>query len=621
METLFLYLVKSSLLLALSMALFLPLMINETFHRFNRFLILVIAVLSLLLPMVNIGMDTPFSKVGVAIENMFGIGTAVADVTEIAMDTHLPLKTNNTVQLAVVHEISVFDTLTPLDYFTIIYFAVAITLLLRLLYMYICVIYIMKKCKREINTPYELCNAVLLIHNGKEKPFSWFWWIVCSKADLSDGGREIIAHEMAHVRKMHSFDILFIDSLIILQWFNPMAWIMKSVLKDIHEYEADEAVIADGTDVKHYQLLIIKKAVGARLYSIANSFNHSLTKKRITMMCKKKSSSWRCAKALYIVPVAAIVACSFSSEEGVDNSGNKVNEIVVNANKASAKKMNEGNTPAQEEQTYMVVEEQPEYPGGMNELMKYLQKSIKYPEDSRKNGSQGRAFVRFIVEKDGSVTNAEIMKSSGDTSLDAEAVRVVESMPKWKPGKQGGEVVRVRFVLPVAFILQNNIDEEMKERAVLSITDVNNTTGDVRVTEYVGGLKVSYDKKVQDSKKTMVGLDEKVAKAEYPGGWKELVRFLNNITCYPKEAQTVGLQGDVFVEFDVNENGVVNNVRALKASLFSNDSIKKLNSQHARMLSDEAVRVVSAMPRWVVNNPDNLPVVPISCSLPIRFRK
>ena len=107
-----------------------------------------------------------------------------------------------------------------------------------------------------------------------------------------------------------------------------------------------------------------------------------------------------------------------------------------------------------EEQVFQVVEEQPEFVGGMEKLMEYLQDNINYPRISQENGSQGRSFIRFVVNSDGSIQDVEVVKSSGDIYLDKEAVRVVEAMPKWKPGRQSGKPVRVYFTLPVNFRLQ-----------------------------------------------------------------------------------------------------------------------------------------------------------------------
>ena len=131
-------------------------------------------------------------------------------------------------------------------------------------------------------------GIILFVHKEKVAPFSWMKMIAVSEEDLKENGKAILTHERAHIHKRHSWDLLLAEGCIFVQWFNPAAWLLKQELQTIHEYEADEWVIENGIDAKTYQLLIIKKAVCARLYSIANSFNHSSLKKRITMMIKKK---------------------------------------------------------------------------------------------------------------------------------------------------------------------------------------------------------------------------------------------------------------------------------------------------------------------------------------------
>ena len=126
----------------------------------------------------------------------------------------------------------------------------------------------------------------LIVTDENISPFSWMNHIVISRTDLEENGREILCHEMAHITNHHSIDLVLADICILLQWFNPASWLIKSELQNVHEFEADETVIRNGIDAKNYQLLLIKKAVGSRLYSIANSFNHSKLKKRITMMMK-----------------------------------------------------------------------------------------------------------------------------------------------------------------------------------------------------------------------------------------------------------------------------------------------------------------------------------------------
>ena len=196
---------------------------------------------------------------------------------------------------------------------------------------------------------YSLSRLLLLIKSGKRErleggvrlivlerevaPFSWMRYIVISRKDLEEDGREILIHEMAHIQNRHSIDLLVADICIFFQWFNPGIWLLKQELQNIHEYEADETVINEGIDAKDYQLLLIKKAVGTRLYSMANSFNHSKLKKRITMMLKEKSNPWARLKYLYVLPLAAIAVTAFArpeiSEKADEISAVKVNDLAA----------------------------------------------------------------------------------------------------------------------------------------------------------------------------------------------------------------------------------------------------------------------------------------------------
>ena len=171
-----------------------------------------------------------------------------------------------------------------------------------------------------------------MVHNQEIAPFSWMKYIVISRKDLEENGREILIHEMAHIHHRHSVDLLVADICIFFQWFNPSAWLLKQELQNVHEYEADETVINEGVNAKEYQLLLIKKAVGTRLYSMANSFNHSKLKKRITMMLKEKSNPWARLKYLYVLPLAAIAVTAFArpeiSEKVEEISAVKVNDLA-----------------------------------------------------------------------------------------------------------------------------------------------------------------------------------------------------------------------------------------------------------------------------------------------------
>ena len=159
----------------------------------------------------------------------------------------------------------------------------------------------------------KLENGFVLVRLPQETTsFSWWRYIVISEADYAGCGREIITHETAHLRLHHSWDLLATDVAGCLQWFNPAMWLLRSELRAIHEYEADEAVLNSGADARQYQLLLIKKAAGGRWYSVANSFNHSKLKNRITMMLQKRSSRWAGAKALFVVPLAGLALGAFA---------------------------------------------------------------------------------------------------------------------------------------------------------------------------------------------------------------------------------------------------------------------------------------------------------------------
>ena len=192
------------------------------------------------------------------------------------------------------------------------------------------------------------------------------------------------------------------------------------------------------------------------------------------MMCKKKSNKWRCTKALYILPAAAIAALLFSQPESVNAveqpSDGKVTEFVANnqtetpatapsestANRRKVAAVGEvkHTQPSDTTQVYQVVEQMPEFPGGSNGLMAYLRNSIIYPQEARDANIQGKCFVTFVVDSNGKIKDARVQKSSGNEALDKESVHVVESMPRWTPGKQNGKNVAVQYTLPIMFRLQ-----------------------------------------------------------------------------------------------------------------------------------------------------------------------
>ena len=616
------YIIKSSLLLAMLVSLFMLFMSRETFHKLNRHLLLFIIVVSLALPFANLGVSTPLQGVFDAIENGFAKTDDSLPVADFPLADEQPVMTT-------LSSVATFDTVPMVDVAPVqieergsaqqlwqivlltIYGLGVVLLVIRQLVMYIQVSRLIMRSSKVSAEQYGLCGVRLRLHSGEEKPFSWFGWVVVSCKDMDEGAREILTHEAAHVRAGHSWDILLADAVIIMQWFNPLAWIMKNTLKDIHEFEADEAVISSGVNAKQYQLLIIKKAVGARLYSIANSFNHSLTKKRITMMCKEKSSKWSRAKALYILPVAAVAALSFSTVENANaEPDGKVNEFVADGtisgveNNAQVVEVDYihdvAQAPANDdpEKVFQVVEVQPEFPGGQQEMTKYLQSNLKYPEAAKAAGAEGKAFVQFVVKADGSISDVQIMRSTGNESLDAEALRVVKAMPKWRPAMNKGKAVNVKFVLPIVYKLPKEangngvyMSEDNKEKLLVvsggaiydgDINDIDPLTIEsIEIVKFPDLTPELQEKLKQTGKEAVMYINFKKEKSasvagneavftvcekmpEFPGGQQELMKYLSTKTKYPKEARDAEVMGKVFVRFLVQKDGTIAEASVLK---------------------------------------------------------
>ena len=544
----FVYILKASVCLVGFYLFYRLLLSRETFHRFNRIALLGVLVLSGLVPFAEGTMQwfSGFNQPLLEFEEMMLMADFEPEVVvEEAVEAPFPWRA----------------------LLLVFYLAGVVFFLLRHLWSLGRMVRLVNRCRKE-----QLDNGItLFVHdNNKVAPFSWMKIIVIAEEDLKENKDAILKHECAHIKYGHSWDLLLAELCVILQWFNPAAWLMKQELQNIHEYEADEWVIQNGIDAKRYQLLIIKKAVGARLYSIANSFNHSSLKKRITMMIKKKSNPWARMKYLYVLPLAAIAVAAFARPE-VSNELNEISSVKVN-DLASIMKTDEvksvensseekfklsgkvmsvaGKKPVvgasvlvrgttygtlsdangkfelqvkkgdvlvvsyiglqtqslpvetqanlvvwmkddvqsmeemvvvgmapkeeaasasqivpnakpvvQDGEIFTVVEEMPQFPGGMGEAMKFLAKNIKYPAVALQNKIEGRVIVQFVVKENGKVADLKVVRGV-TPELDAEALRVVGLMPDWIPGKQRGKAVAVKYTMPITFRLSSPAPKE-----------------------------------------------------------------------------------------------------------------------------------------------------------------
>lgn len=578
------YMLKTALCLSVFYLFYRFWLSKETFHRFNRMVLIGLILVAFVIPSLKVSQNFHLPQ----IEQVFERLNIPEEETEQEHDLQkMEQVTTTTLHTQLEKERSDCTILT-LGNLGFLYLGGALLLLLRYIFSIACIYRLIrnseKKCwKGKIR---------LVVHQQNVAPFSWRHYIVLSRQDLEEYGEEIIAHEYAHIMHKHFRDLLLAEICLLFQWFNPAMWLFRKELKTVHEFEADESVLKAGIDAKKYQLLLIQKTVGTRLYSMVNSFDHSSLKKRITMMLKKKSNPWARLKYLYVLPLAAIAVAAFArpeiSSELDEISAVKVNDLTAimkteevkspekhpakeikvqgqvlekstNAPVVGASVIIKGTTSgtitdldgnfvismpvgatlsvsyinmktkeltitekliekikslkvylegeittktqevvvvgygggeeaSDEVPVFQVVEEMPEFPGGMGECLKFLGKNIKYPVEAQKAGVQGKVIVQFVVEKDGNIANPKVVRSI-DPDLDGEAIRVISIMPKWKPGMQKGQPVRVKYTVPVTFRLDGKDIKSNEARHLELKTDTVFQENPLRIGKETFSLK------------------------------------------------------------------------------------------------------------------------------------
>ena len=475
MNEMLLYTIKSAFVLAILYVPYTLLLREEDFFRFNRITLLGILVLSMILPLCNIS--------SLSLDNQPIVHTAQQQMIEIGIPV-----------MQVVDETGE----EPHEHGSMSWFQTASLIYLLGVLAVLCLRLIQfAKMGMEIRggTLWRAHDdgAYIHCHANPVASYSWFGNIVISKEDYDRHGREIVMHEKGHIRCLHSLDILLLTFVEMLQWWNPLVYMLGVSLRDVHEYEADDYVLHQGVSLRDYQNLLIRKAVGASSYTFANNFNHSLTKKRITMMCKKKSNPWMRSKVLYAVPMVAIALSAFATpafvnpiekdmESGGTSSlteGKVTNNFPIGQTDQQKKK---GTAKMKGDKVLDTCDKLPEFEGGQEQLMKLLQANVRYPETAQSMGVQGRIVVKFIVEKDGSVSDVKVCKKDITPSLEGatviaygedkpkpteeelrkatkaleeETIRVARlTSGKWTPGEQDGQKVRVKYIFPISFRLQ-----------------------------------------------------------------------------------------------------------------------------------------------------------------------
>ena len=421
-----LYLLQVNVGLILFYALYKLVCTRDTFFRSRRFILIVSLVLPFILPFIDVR-EWLESRDRMIMLTHFDYS---AVLPEIVVGSEAAETGNRVFVLS--------------EWIGYLYLAGVVVLLVRLVVQAFSLYrLIVRMPEKEINGVRVKCL------NAPSGPFSFFRWIFMNPAAVKeDEISEILTHEMAHVKQHHSVDVLLAEMVSICCWMNPFAWLLKREVRLNLEFLADRKVMEAGFATKSYQYHLLGLAYNHK-YGLSNNFNFSHLKQRIIMMNKKKSNGAGHIKyALFVLPAfALLVAGNISCSQGASEKQDAKEETVAPDSVAAP------TDGVAKDEVFMVAEQMPEFPGGMKELLKFLQNNLKYPENAMKNNVQGRVIVQFVVEKDGTLTEFKVARSV-DPDLDAEALRVLQIMPKWKPGMQRGKIVRVKFTVPVSFKLQ-----------------------------------------------------------------------------------------------------------------------------------------------------------------------
>ena len=539
-----------------------------------------------------------------------------------------------------------------------------------------------------IRSPKRKMNGCTAVFTGREQgSFSFFRYAFFPNENVDP---DIVRHELSHIEHRHSWDILFAEVMMILQWFNPFIYLYKKELQSLHEYQADRDVVATGVDKKNYMMLILQQCTAVDFSGMSNNFSLILTKKRIKMITRNEKAKglwWRLLATLPVLAVLLIANTKVAAQEQqpekkqinveigqfeiYDDNGfpmDLTDTIIYNEDgsyihfktteapdpmtgemrsKITATSCNADGTPNENikftinaiekhgdttmytvepftidadnfrlsiqttednpvqiveksnDSIYNVVDQMPEFPGGVEAMMQYVVDNVKYPQDAINEGKSGRVFVSFVVEKDGRVSNVNVMKGVCE-SIDKEAVRVISSMPRWYAGMHKGEPVRVRYMMPIKFQARDLTGDGETDAAMVRMEDENGHSYHIdRSVETDNQRKAG----MKPDKNGVYQIFEEMP--EFPNGIEGLMDYVAQNVRYPESAKENNLQGRVIVKFVIEKDGSVSNVEVGRG--WGNE------------LDEEAVRVVKAMPKWKPGKQDGKPVR-VSFMLPINFK-
>lgn len=415
---------------------------------------------SLVLPLLGLWVGTEAPQVVSLKQNLFG-GTMLGEIV-VTPDGQTALPEAEIVaNTAVQPQISVWQVLA-----VIYLIGVGVAALLLL-------IKLGKLAALVIRSPKEKREGYTAVFTGKEQgSFSFFRYAFFPNENVAP---DIERHEASHIGHRHSWDILFVEVMMVLQWFNPFIYLYKKELQSLHEYQADRDVVATGVDKRNYMMLILQQCTAVDFSGIGNNFSLILTKKRIKMITKNEKAKglwWRLLATLPVLAILLIANTKVTAQEAAVNEQKDEEQATTVIrpenngettvyNISTTKDLKAKVTLKDADSIFQIVDQMPEFPGGVEALMDFVGKNVKYPEQAKEKEISGRVFIGFVIEKDGSVNVVKVLRGIGG-GCDEEAVRVIKAMPKWTPGKLKGQPVRVSYQIPINFKLDNPQKDNLK---------------------------------------------------------------------------------------------------------------------------------------------------------------
>ena len=604
MSAVLLYSIKSAIVLTM---LYLPYMLmlrRESFFRFNRMVLLSILLLSLVLPLCNI----PW----MSLDHQPVVQAAQLQMLELGIPVHVLPEVQVLAEGAASQGTSRFS----------------VFFLVSLIYIIGMVALLMMRLWQVARLQFGLRQGVLwhndeqgvriYCHSGDVAPFSWMRNIVINEKDYDEAGREIVLHEMGHIQGRHSWDVVLLTLVQMLQWWNPLCYVLGISLRDVHEYEADNFVLEQGVSAQGYQLLLIRKAVGSGSYAFANSFNHSLTKKRITMMKKSKSNPWMKSKALYVIPVAALALSAFATPKFVAPIEETVTKLEGKGTENSAN---------------LQVLEQEMNPAAQKDMTQSSTENVIL-EEVKQQDTEGRPlFVldgKIIeVSKDvnfGTMNSEEQFSSLLNINVeDIESITVLKNEEATKIWGDKG----ANGVIVITTKSKDDVKELVKKLPGAEMDDDGNIT--------VGGKSVAKimleDKTIFNNNDTIYNVVKE--RAKFPGGDEACFKFLSENVRYPKLCHEFGVQGRVIVRFVVEKDGSITHVEKVRGvgKTLSEVEVTSYKQEHpdspeqlkagqdlGDLLFGEAKRVMELMPKWEPAKDKDGNAVRSFFNLPFMFR-